>query len=270
MRTISLAPLTVLPCSPLDQIEIAAEVGFSAVSLRLFALMDGDVDVMADRRLQSGIRRQIEETRLSVLDVEAVRVTARLDVGALVPALEFAGSIGARRFAITPDAEGDYSPATESVIVRRIADLCDAAARYDVGVMLEFMAYRSIRTLVHAAKIVAAVGHPGLGITIDALHLFRSGGAVEEVRDLPPQSLACLQLCDAPANPPPDLAWEARNGRRYPGEGDFPLVALLRALPPGLPLSVEVPSESNALLSTRERAQKAMASLRSLDIRPRP
>jgi sugar phosphate isomerase/epimerase len=266
MRTISLAPLTVLPCSPLEQIDIAADVGFNAVSLRLFAVMDTDIDVMADAQLQSAIRRRIEGTQLRVLDVEVVRATAGLDVGALAPALEFAGSLGARRFAITPADEGDYDTPTETAVVRRIAELCDAAERFNVGVMLEFMAYRSIRTLEHAAKIVEAVGHPGLAVTVDALHLFRSGGTADDVRVLPPQRLACVQLSDAPVPPPADLAREARYGRMYPGEGGLALAALLEALPPDLPVSVEVPSSERAALSPRERASKAMASLRSLQV----
>lgn len=266
MRTVSLAALTVLPCTPIQHLDVAVDVGFEAVSLRIFAVMDTDVDVMSDRRLQSAIRRRIEETKLQVLDVEVVRVTPGLDVAALEPALEFAGSIGARRFAVTPDAEGDYTAAAEAAVVRRLAELCVAAERHDLGVMLEFMAYRSIRSLRHAAAIVEKVGHPGLGITLDALHLFRSGGTVDDVRKLPSARVAAVQLCDAPAAPPFDLAREARYGRRYPGEGDLPLRELLTAVSPDVPISIEVPSRTQATQGPRERAQRARDSLAALNL----
>lgn len=263
-RIVSLAPLTVLPCSPIEQIDVAAAAGFNAVSLRLLPVMDSDIDVMADKELQSAIRERLNATGLSVLDVEVARATAGLDVAALVPTLKFAGSIGAQRFAITPEAEGFYDAETEAAIVGRIADLCEAAEGFGVGVMLEFMAYRSIRTLEHAANIVAAVAHPGLGITIDALHFFRSGGTIEDIRRVPRQNLACVQLCDAPAAPPADLAGEARSGRLYPGDGDLPLGALLAALPSHLPISVEVPAKENAAMTLLERASRAAASLQPL------
>ncbi|RYE38742.1 MAG: sugar phosphate isomerase/epimerase [Hyphomicrobiales bacterium] len=266
MRTVSLAPLTVLPCSPLEQIDIAAEVGFNAVSLRLFPVLKTDVDVMADHRLQSAIRRRIEAAQLNVLDVEVVRAAERLDVRALAPALEFAGSIGAHRLAITGAAGGACDAPAEAAVVGRIAELCDAAERCGMGVMLEFISYLSIRTLEDAAKIVAAVGHPGLGITVDTLHLFRSGGTVEDLLAVPSERLACLQLSDAPAAPPADLVRESFYDRKFPGEGDLPLVAILNALPPDIPVSVEVPSSEHASLSPYKRASKAMASLQSLHV----
>ncbi|WP_311215013.1 MULTISPECIES: TIM barrel protein [unclassified Arthrobacter] len=263
-RIISLAPLTVLPCSPVQQIDVAAASGFNAVSLRLLPVMESDIDVMADKALQAAIEQHLSTTGLRVLDVEVARATSALDVPALIPTLEFAGSIGAQRFAITAEAEGYYDAATEAGVVRRIAELCEAGERFGVGVMLEFMAYRSIRSLEHAANIVATVGHPGLGITIDALHLFRSGGTAKDILGIPRQALACVQLCDAPAAAPSDLAGEARSGRLYPGDGDLPLGELLRALPSDLPISIEVPATENASMTVLERATRAAASLQPL------
>jgi sugar phosphate isomerase/epimerase len=52
-----------------------------------------------------------------------------------------------------------------------------------------------------------------------------------------------MHICDAPAAPPSDTAAmlnEARTIRDLPGEGELPLVPLLRALPAGLTVSVEL------------------------------
>ena len=55
-----------------------------------------------------------------------------------------------------------------------------------------------------------------------------------------------LQLCDGPSRRPSsreELVIESRSEREVPGEGDFDLAAAVAALPDGLPLSAETPSD---------------------------
>ncbi|MET4136669.1 hypothetical protein [Pseudarthrobacter sp. PvP090] len=55
-----------------------------------------------------------------------------------------------------------------------------------------------------------------------------------------------LQLCDGPTRRPSNgegLVIESRSERAVPGEGDFDLAAVVAALPDGLPLSAETPSD---------------------------
>ena len=71
------------------------------------------------------------------------------------------------------------------------------------------------------------------------------------------------QLCDVPAAVPPTLdaiRTEARTARRFPGEGGLDLLALLRALPADLPISLEAPTGPPALAGPAlQRAQRALA-----------
>jgi sugar phosphate isomerase/epimerase len=56
------------------------------------------------------------------------------------------------------------------------------------------------------------------------------------------------QLCDAPMTRPDGtdaLIAEARGGRLLPGDGELPLLNLLKALPEHTVLSVELPSVSD-------------------------
>jgi len=263
MRTLSLSPLTVLPCTPLEQIDAALVAGFDAISLRLFPVMDTDIEVMADAQLQRDIQNRLAESRLSVFDVEVVRVGPDTDIEGVKPALEFAASLGANRLAVTSLAADEYDPRDESDLVRKLVDLSEAAAARDVGIMLEFIPFRGINSLQHAIDVVTAVGHPGLGVTVDALHFHRSGGAAAELAGVDRELLACAQLCDAPSAPPVDLPFEARYGRLYPGEGGLPLADFIRALPEDLQLCVEVPSQEPEL-SVTERAVKGFASAHRL------
>lgn len=263
-RYLSLSPLTVLPCSPLDQIDVAVETGFDAVGLRIFPVMDTDVDVMADFKLRRAIHDRIRSTGLGVFDVEVVRITPTTDVRSLLPAIEFAASVGARWLAVTSSLPEEYRAEDEDLLVQRLGKLTEMVADHSLGVMLEFMAYRGVATVGDAARVVQSVGHPQLKITIDALHFYRSGGTVADLARIPPSQLACVQLCDAPLATPESLPKEARYGRVFPGEGELPLRALLGALPAQLPACVEVPSESHGGMSVKERAAAAMRSSRAL------
>ncbi|RYE38913.1 MAG: sugar phosphate isomerase/epimerase [Hyphomicrobiales bacterium] len=258
MRPISLSALTVLPCSPLEQIDAAHAAGYDSVGLRLFPVMDTDIDVMAEPRLQQAIRDRLAQTGLNVFDVEVVRLTPGLDVPTLTPALEFASTLGARWLAVTSGAATEYSSGDEDECFRRLEQLCDLTAANGMNVMLEFMVYRPIDTLEHAMRVATSVGHSHLGVTIDALHFFRSGGNPSMLARVDPKRLACVQLCDAPAEPPADLPREARYQRQYPGEGGLPLRELIAAVPADLPVCVEAPSRNYAHLSVEVRAKKGL------------
>ena len=256
MREVSLSPLTVLPSGPLEQIDAAVAAGFQTVGLRLLPVMTTDVAIMEDPALMRAIAQRIGETGLSVLDVEVVRVNPRLDVSGVLPVLEFGAELRARWLAVTADRLDDYRPEEEPALTRKLTELADAASIRGMGVMLEFMVFRGVATLEDAVRIVSAVDRPNMRICLDVLHLFRSGGGVESLREVDPSLLACIQLNDAPAIPPDDVQREARYDRLLPGRGQLPLRELLDTLPTDIPLAIEVPSRSTD--SADKRASEAM------------
>lgn len=75
-----------------------------------------------------------------------------------------------------------------------------------------------------------------------------------------------MQFCDAPAVIAPTMAEilaEAHAERLLPGEGELDLIALLRAVPPDIPLSIEVPTHRLARsVGATERARLALAATR--------
>ncbi len=263
MRELSLSPLTVLPCSPLEQIDAALDAGYDSIGLRLLPVLPTDIDVMADAELQAQIESRLAGTTLGVLDIEVVRVAPDLDVSALAPLIEFSGRLGARWLAVTALLAADYRDDDEADVMKRMSELCTLTAHHGLGVMVEFMAFRGISSYEEAKRIVASVAHPNIAVTIDALHFFRSGGSVEALAEVERGRLSCVQLCDGPSVPPDDLPREARYGRKYPGDGELPLAALLAALPDDLPAAVEVPS-SRKDLSITARAKEGASRARGL------
>lgn len=264
MRALTLSPLTVLPCSPIEQIDAALAAGFDSVGLRLFPTLPTDLDVMGNPALKREIEKRLLETGIRVLDIEVVRITPDMSFDAIEPVLEFAAKLGARWLAATSLAAEDYSGHDEPFIVERLAQVGELTSRYAMGVTLEFMAFRGVKTIGDAARIVKAADSPNVGITLDALHFFRSGGTLTQLNAVDPSKFACIQLSDGPAAAPVDLIGEARKDRLYPGEGQLPLGPLLTALPHTLPVSVEVPSSVRAHMSAMERAQEGAKWSRQL------
>jgi sugar phosphate isomerase/epimerase len=266
VNILSLAPLTVLPASHLVQIDAAHAAGFDAVGLRLQPGMPTDVDVMGNATLLRDIERRLDATGLKVLDIEVFRVAPRTDIRSMLPAMEFASRLGAKYMLCTSVLVAEHLASEEPRTVERFAELCEAGARLGIKPMLEFMIYRSIGTIEDALRMVKLVKHPNMGICVDALHLSRSGGTPDSLRKVDPGLLCYAQICDAPAALPPasQIPVEARFHRLYPGEGSLPLLDLLDALPPGVPLSLEAPDSHSAHLSTLQRAQAVARRTRTL------
>ena len=126
----------------------------------------------------------------------------------------------------------------EARTLERFGELCDRAAQYDLQVSLEFAVYTGVRTLAHAADVVARSKRANASVLIDALHFSRSGGLPAHVAHVDPALFRYAQICDAGPDMPgptdtPNLVREARTGRLLPGEGVLPLKDLVAALPAG-------------------------------------
>lgn len=264
---ISLCPLTVLPCSPLDQIDAAAAVGYDAIGLRLTQALATDIDVLADGPLLAAIADRLASREIGVLDVEVVRLTPTIDVMGLREMLAFSSKVGALSLAVTglpkSDLAGALDAEYERGMVAKLRELCEFAAEYNVRPSLEFMIYRSIDTLETALRLIDKVGHNNLSICIDALHFHRSGGSFSELSKVDPGLISCFQICDAPAEAPDSLPHEARFGRMLPGTGGIPLVRILEALPAGVPIGVEAPT-GRSDGSVVERARAAADATRAV------
>jgi sugar phosphate isomerase/epimerase len=157
----------------------------------------------------------------------------------------------------------------EARTLDRFGDLCDRAAAYGLDVCLEFAIYTGVRTLAHAAEVVARSKRSNAFVLIDALHFSRSGGLPAHVATVDPSLLRYAQICDAGPDMPgptdtPALIREARTGRLLPGEGVLPLAELVAALPDGAPLAIEAPCRATAHLPALERARHAHRALTAL------
>lgn len=226
------------------------------MGLRLVPPTPGDpmVPVVGDEPLVRRIRERLDSTGVQVLDVETLWIGPDTKASLLRPVLDVAHRLGARSL-LTMGVDADPTRLADS-----FAALCDEAQVFGMTVAMEFSAYTKVPNLAAADRLVAAAGRANGKILVDALHFARSGGVPDDLKNIAPERLAYCQLADArgpkPLNPVA-LRSEARGGRYLPGEGDLPLVELVRALPSGLPLSVETPCAAHVGKSVIDRAMLA-------------
>ena len=265
-RPISLAHLTVLDTTPPELVEVAAGAGFRSIGIRLTATPSVGVppyDVLRDGPMLRETLRRLTDTGVSVLDTEFLRFEPDRPVGVPEGFLEVSARLGAKNVLVM-SAEPE-----ESRTLERFGELCERAAPYGLQVNLEFAIYTGVRTLAHAASVVAKSKRANASILIDALHFSRSGGLPAHVAQVDPALFRYAQICDAgPDMPRPDdtpsLIREARTGRLLPGDGVLPLRELVAALPPGLPIAIEAPDRATAGLPALERAKGAHRALTAL------
>jgi len=267
-RPISLAHLTVLDTTPPELVTVAAGAGFRSIGIRLTATPSVGVPAYTEEMLRGGpllreTLRRLDDTGVSVLDTEFLRFEPAEPVGVPEGFLEVSARLRARNVLVM-SAEPE-----ESRTLERFCELCDRAAAYGLQVGLEFAIYTGVRTLAHAAEMVARSKRANASVLIDALHFSRSGGLPAHVASVDPSLLRYAQLCDAGPDMPAAsdtsaLIQEARTGRLLPGEGVLPLAELVAALPDTAPLAIEAPCRETAHLPALERAKRAHRALSAL------
>ncbi|MEH3086889.1 MAG: TIM barrel protein [Xylophilus ampelinus] len=268
-RLLGISPLTHLELSPPGMVANAAAAGYDALGLRLVPATPQEPrhDSQGDTPLVRETAQRLRDTGLQVLDIEVFRLQPGTRVADCEAALEAGAILGARHVLAAPqDAD-----------TRRLGDrlgaLCELAAGYGLMVDLEPTPWYEVPTLGAAAAAIAASGRRDVGLVVDPIHWDRAGDTVESVRALDPAFFRYMQLCDAPAARPgdlPTLLLQARAERLMPGDGGLDLAGLLRAMPPRIPISLEIPMHNLAAsVPALERARtmlgKARALLDSLD-----
>jgi sugar phosphate isomerase/epimerase len=263
-RPIALAALTVLELSPPDMVSCAAEAGYSHIGLRLIPATSTEVSytTIGDTPIIRATLARLADTGVRCFDVEILRLKPETRVADFLPVLETAARLGARA-ALVAGNDPD-----EARLTQRFGELCDLAAPLGVAVCLEPMPWTDVRNFAQGARIVGRVARANAGLLIDPLHFDRGGSHASEISEVPAAWFRYAQVCDAPAERPTTtegLLYQARAERLLPGEGGLDLRGILRALPPDLPLSIEIPMEQLAkTVGAVERARRALAATQKL------
>ena len=258
---IALSPPTLPDTPPIEYVEAAAAAGYDAVGLRLarsplFAFHP----VVGNAPLIRELKLVLAGSGLSVLDILTFYLQPATDLGAFAPALELGAELGAR-YALVAGDDPDWARLRD-----RTARFCDAAAQFGLSAAIEFAVIRPLATLSQALRLLSEIGRKNGVICLDPVNFVRGGGSAAFLRGLEPRLFPYAQISDGVLEPgEPNISKLGRmspNQRRMPGDGALPLRQILDALPPGVPLSVEIPMPPTVKLSAREWARATAESTR--------
>ncbi|MRX37094.1 sugar phosphate isomerase/epimerase [Aminobacter sp. NyZ550] len=266
MRRFSMSYLTAPVVSPLESIRIASDVGYDHLGLRIHptAAADAPSPLLGNKALAAECRRRLDNSGLTVTEVESWMIRRGFDLSHSAGAMEAAAELGSPRLIAVADMRGAIEQAE---IEDRFAGLAEMASGFGLGVDFEPIAHRAAGTLDEALAVIAAGAPHGAGLILDMLHIDRMGISPAELAMLDRSLLHNVHLCDAPPKPA-DLETMVRHSafdRDLPGEGALPLRAYLAALPTDRPLSIEIPMLrlANTVLP-QERARRGLATSKRL------
>ena len=253
--------------------ESASEAGFRSITLwpTLFE------EALAGGLTPSDMRGVLEANGLTVTELDPLCTwlpitTDPADIAARFYAYDediffrMAGELGARSLNVI---QATNDPLDRSVVVDALGSLCDRASKHGLLVSVEFMPWSPIGSLAEALSLVGAVARDDVGVNLDTWHHFRSGGSIQELRQLDARSVAAIQISDVEAEPWEEPLRETALARRLPGEGASDTVAVLAALHSvgvRVPLNVEVFSAELVDLPPQEACSRIAESVRNVTL----
>ena len=264
---ICVSHLTALDAEPEVMIETAAQAGFEGVGLRIFPPRHAPdkYPVTGDIVRTRALRRRADDAGIRIFEAESFGIDGNFAPDPCARALETAAELGA---GVIVSAGIDEDAGRLAANYRWLAE---AAAQYDILMVMEFMPYRGMKTLGAALQMHRVVDHANARLLVDAIHLSRSGAGVADIAAIADRSIiGHFHICDAPARPPErleDKLTESREGRLYPGEGGLPLRELVALLPERCSISLEAPHRDQQGWTPAQRILAGRATLAWLDDR---
>lgn len=242
----------------------AAAAGFTEVELWREDVESSSVADVRAALTRTGL--QLTDVQV-LLDFDGASAASRAGKRAeALTLLALAHDMGAGTVLVPACTATDYVP-------DRVTDdlrwLCARAAERGLRIAYEGMAWSRLHsTLPSAWQQIEQVGAPNLDIVVDAFHLFAAGRTADDLRDVPVERIALVQLSDVLTQPlPGQVTTQARHHRCLPGDGLWPLETLIDALAEmgySGPIGLEVFNDALKARDPRAVAREAMAALEAV------
>jgi sugar phosphate isomerase/epimerase len=269
--------LTLFGMNPVEHVKLAAELGCVAISTGLTGLPSSMMAAMGhadfnlydpwsledDPALVREMKAAMVDTGVYISLGEGFRVRDDGDVRDREAGLDLMADLGARRINAV-SMERDMARTYD-----QLGALADMVIERGMLFTVEFAPANTISNLADALAAVDHIGRGRCHILLDSMHFFRSGGTVDQIKDLDPELIGYAQLADAPlVSAYSTYLPEAMFDRMVPGTGEFPLRDFIAALPADCEIGLEVPriADLKAGMSPRDHAASVVAAARRLDV----
>lgn len=248
MRPICLDHLSLSDLTALELIEVAAQLNCAAVSLFVTPLPLGPYrDLVNDASAKAEVVHALRDTGLSVGIVEPFMLEENIDWGLFQRTAALTAELGGTVNTLCFDKD---RARLEASLVR----LADISRVEGARMVIEGFTFSTARTVGDALALAELAGSD-VGLTIDTLHVIRTGGSWADVAAVPPERIVHVQLDDGPLAAPADLYLEATRERLPPGEGEFDIASLIPFIPANAQIAVEAPFRALAGTTPLERGR---------------
>jgi sugar phosphate isomerase/epimerase len=246
MNRIGIERLCVFGMPPVEFVTLAADLGCSFIGIGLAPMRYYNPHGYREWTLRDDPALRREMVAAMVDRSVGISLCEGFGVGPHADVRDYAADLdvlcelgGARINAASVDRDASRT-------LDGFATLAEMAAARGIETTIE-IGPGPIANLPAALAAVRHVGRADFRLLIDSMHFFRLGGSVADIVALDPDLIGYVQLCDAPAvSKFASYMEEALHERLAPGDGELPLLELLRCLPHRVVVSLEVPQRSLA------------------------
>ena len=246
MNRIGIERLCVFGMPPVEMVTLAADLGCSFIGIGLTPMRYynphdyPDWSLKRDPALRREMVAVMADRGVSVSLCEGFGVGPHADVRDHAADLDVLCELGGKRINAA-SMDRDVGRTLDGFAT--LAEMADARG---IETTIE-IGPGPIANLDAALAAVRHVGRANFRLLIDTMHFFRFGSRVADLAAADPDVIGYVQLCDAPlVSKHASYMEEALHERLAPGEGELPLLELLRVLPRHLVVSLEVPQRSLA------------------------
>jgi sugar phosphate isomerase/epimerase len=250
----------------IEEIEIAAKAGYSAVELWLDKVNEYKKDGgdLADVHKRIGDLGLTVENAIGfanwIVDDDAERARgleqAKRD-------METIAALGGKRMAAPPAGARESTPIELLAAALRYRALLEIGDQMGVTPLLELWGWSAnIHRLGQAMFVAAESGHPKAALLLDVFHIYKGGSDFNGLKLLGANATPIFHINDYPAQPPRERITDAE--RVYPGDGAAPLSQILRDLKAGggqKVLSLELFNPNYYKQDPLEVAKKGLAKM---------
>ncbi len=267
MDRLGIEMLSVFGMPPIEYVHLTADLGCHYVTTGVVgfapvkALNYQPFSLRDDTRLRRNLLAVMDDRGVSISLGEGLLIAPGVEVRSYAADLDVMAELRIPRIN-TVSLEPDRARAFDE-----LATLTALAAERGIATCIEPVVGLSIADLPSATAAVDYVNRDELSLLIDTMHVARFGASADDLRSIPAERIGYIQLSDTTLQKRmKHYAEEAMFERMAPGDGELPLLDMLRALPQDRVVGLEIPmrSRAEAGVSARDRLLPCVESAKSL------
>jgi sugar phosphate isomerase/epimerase len=265
MNRLGIELISAFGLPPVEYVHLAADLGCANVSMSLTAIHINPhgyapFNLMDDLALRRKTGAVLKDRGVSVSLAEGLTVRPGVEARDRGAEFDAFADLGAQRVnVVSLDADVGRS-------FDQFAVTAEMAAERGMVTTIEFSPGLNVPDLPTALAAVRHVGRADFLLLIDTMHFFRSGSSLADLAALDPDLIGYVQLCDAPLVADFATYSEAMTERMVPGQGELPLLDLLKIVPRDRVVGLEIPmlSQAKAGVGPHERLRPAVEAAKAL------